>query len=306
MTKTNTNTTTMPKTTEETTVDLYADMTAAEVVAILNDTEDKNLHAPILTAIDEKIKTENKASLTAAIKSFVKTANEDKTLFWDEFIRNPYAPAVKLSMNKETGEYSLEPTTKYILFSKVDSVYQDEFNGESIANAKNYLRMIARITDNLYRATCSDLSAGVDRSLAVVRVKATIDGETTMREVDFTKTSNGGICEQMQAFVDTVMPDGQRVLLRNADVNYVRLSIANGKNGNVVTGKEGAVERLMFDAIAKRYTNSAYTVESKAACHKEPKQKNERTEKQEEVMSKVPERPEAAATLSKNAEKKSA
>lgn len=314
------NTTTITKTenqsvqTEKTVLDelreLHQNTSASELVAVLNKADDKETVKALRDLVEEKVKAENKALVKAGVKAFAMSANDNLTAFWNSFIRNPYVPAIKLTENDETGEFSIEPTTKYVLFSKVDAVYQDEFNGESIANAKNYLRMIARITDNLYRATCSDLSNGVDRNLAVVRVKAVIDGETTMREIDFTKTSNSGICEQMQAFVDTVMPDGQRVLLRNADVTYVRLSIANGKNGKVVTGKEGAVERLMFDAIAKRYTQTAYEVESKAACHKskDDNKKSERTEKQEEATSKIPERPEATATLSKKnkTEKKAA
>lgn len=313
------NTTTTIKTenqtvqTEKTVLDelreLYQNTNASELVAVLNKAEDKETIKALRELVEEKVKAENKTLVKAGIKAFAMSANDNLTAFWDSFIRNPYVPAIKLTEDDETGEFSIEPTTKYVLFSKVDAVYQDEFNGESIANAKNYLRMIARITDNLYRATCSDLSNGVDRNLAVVRVKAVIDGESTMREIDFTKTSNGGICEQMQAFVDTIMPDGQRVLIRNADVNYVRMTVANGKNGKVVTGKEGAVERLIFDAIAKRYTQTAYEVESKAACHKsKDDRRSDRTEKQEEAMSKVPERPEAAATLSKKekTEKKAA
>lgn len=299
----NTNTTTTENTKTENTKtieELYADKTAAELVELLNKTEDKTAFDALLKVVEDKLKDENKLAVKAAITAFAYSANADVSAFWDGFIRKPYVTVSKLAENKETGEFSIESAGRRVQFSKIDAAYQEMYNGETIANAKNYLRMIARITDNLYRATCTDLSKDLDRNQAVIKVAAKIDGETTMRNVDFTKTSNGGICEQMQAFVDTVLPDGQRVLLRNADVNYIRLSVANGKNGKVVTGKETMVENLIFDAIAKRYTQTAYEVESKAAIHKADKpKKSDRSEKQEEATSKIPERPEAEATLSK-------
>ena len=279
----------------------YEDKTAAEVVAILNQTEDKNLHAPIIAAIEEKLKEENKEAVKIDVETFAHCYKTDEALFWENMIELPYATIHRLVEDENDG-YILKPSKRRILFSQVDSVYQQENSGKSIAAGKNYVRMIARITDNLYKNKCADLSAEAGKDCAVVRVMSNIDGETVMREVDFFKFSIGGIKDQIQALVDTVLPENERVKICSADVRYIQTVTASGNESKVKTANEKNVEKAIFDAIKTRRLGVAYEVESRAKCHKADKKqtkKSEHTEKQEEVMSKVPERPEAAATLSK-------
>lgn len=297
--KENTNTTTMPIVTK--TASLYEDKTAAEVVSILNQTEDKNLHAPIIAAIEEKLKEENKEAVKIDVETFAHCYKTDEALFWKNMIELPYATIHRLVEDENDG-YILKPSKRRILFSQVDSVYQQENSGKSIAAGKNYVRMIARITDNLYKSKCADLSAEAGKDCAVVRVMSNIDGETVMREVDFSKSSIGGIKDQIQALVDTILPENERVKICSADVRYIQTVTASGNESKVKTANEKNVEKAIFDAIKTRRLGVAYEVESRAKCHKAEKKevkKSERTEKQEEVMSKVPDRPEAAATLSK-------
>ena len=279
----------------------YEDKTAAEVVAILNQTEDKNLHAPIIAAIEEKLKEENKEAVKIDVETFAHCYKTDEALFWENMIELPYATIHRLVEDENDG-YILKPSKRRILFSQVDSVYQQENSGKSIAAGKNYVRMIARITDNLYKSKCADLSAEAGKDCAVVRVMSNIDGETVMRDVDFSKSSIGGIKDQIQALVDTILPENERVKICSADVRYIQTVTASGNESKVKTANEKNVEKAIFDAIKTRRLGVAYEVESRAKCHKADKKqakKSERTEKQEEVMSKVPERPEAAATLSK-------
>ena len=301
--KDTTNTTTMPIAAE--TANPYEDKTAAEVVAILNQTEDKNLHAPIIAAIEEKLKEENKQDVKLGVETFAHCYKTDEALFWANMIESPYATIRRLVEDENDG-YILKPSNRRILFSQVDAVYQEENNGKSIAAGKNYLRMIARITDNLYKSKCADLSAEAGKDCAVVRVASNLDGETVMREVDFSKSSISGIKDQIQALVDTILPESERVKICSADVRYIQTVTASGNESKVKTANEKNVEKAIFDAIKTRRLGVAYEVESRAKCHKANKKadqketkKSERTEKQEEAMSKVPERPEAAATLSK-------
>lgn len=276
--------------------------TAQELCDILNQTADRNEHAPIKAAIEAKLQDENKAAIKAEVETFARTARKDETLFWANLVMNPYATIYTLTESEE-GEYSLSERNRRLTFSQIDKRYQELYNGQTIANEKNYVRMIARITNNLYRNTCSDLSADAGEDRAVIRVAAIIDGETTMREVDFSKASKTAIKAQIQAYVDTIMPEAQRVLICSADVNYIIKGFDNAKDGTVKTANEKKVEILIFDSIKSLYTKEAYKVESKAACHKQPEpKKSERTEKQEEIMSKVGERAEAANTLSKRDE----
>lgn len=291
------NTTTM--TTTET-VNPYEDKTAAEVVAILNQTEDKNLHAPIIAAIEEKLKEENKQAVKIDLETRAHCYKQDESLFWDTMIVSPYAPVMKLA--EDDNGYILKTCKKRVLFSQVDSVYQEINAGKTIASGKNYVRMIARITDNLYRSKCADLSDGAGKNCAVIRVSAIFDGETVMREVDFSKCSIGAIKTQIQALVDTILPESERVNICSADVRYIQTVTASGAESKVKTANEKNVEKAIFDAIKTRRLGNSYEVQSLAKCHKDAEKKAEkpdRNEKQEEVMSKVPERPEAAATLSK-------
>lgn len=293
------NTTTMTVATE--TSDPYEGKTAAEIVSILNQTEDKNLHAPIKAAIEEKLKEENKKAVKLAVEALAQQAKADETLFWANMIESPYATINRLVEDENDG-YVLKPSQRRILFSQADAVYQAENSGASIAAAKNYLRMIARITDNLYKSKCADLSAEVGKDCAVVRVTFNLGGETAMREVDFSKSSISGIKEQVQALADTILPESERVNICSADVRYIQTVTASGTESKVKTANEKNVEKAIFDAIKTRRLGVAYKVESRAQCHKTDKKqtkKSERSEKQEEVMSKVSERPEAAATLSK-------
>lgn len=283
-----------------TTIDLSA-MTPDAIVQMLNEEQDLNKHAPLLKALDENLKAENKETLTAAIKTFADCAHADPDKFWTEFVQSSFATLRKLSVDENAEErYNLKPVQRRILFTQIDKAYAENFNGETIANAKNYVRMIARLTDNLHRAECANLSEETGKDCAVIRATYHGEGGEEMKEVDFSGTSVNKLTAQIQAIVDTIMPKGQSVRIVKADTRYIQDVFTSGKEGTIRTGNEKAVEAAIWVAVRKRKNGEAYEVRSMAKCHKEPKaKKSERTEKQEEVMSKVPERPEAAATLSK-------
>lgn len=288
----------------QTAVTITDDMTAQTLCDLLNKTEDKNLHEPIKTALEERLKEENKKSVKAGLEAFANKAKNDPNLFWTEFINDPAVSVRKFTENDD-GTFELEPAKRRVTFSQIDKVYGDLNDGKTIAESKNYARMLAHITNNLYRLTCADLSEEAGAKCAVVRVTANINGEKTMREVDFSKASKSGIKAQMQAFLDTVMPQNQRILVCSADVNYVNKAFVAAKDGTVKTAKEKRTEAIIWEAVKVRKNNEAYKVESQADCHKEPQKegkKSEFTEAKEEKMSKVPNRPESEAVLSKTEE----
>ena len=282
---------------------LYADKTAAEVLNILNGTDDRNLHKPIIEIIEKKLQEENKKTVKAGLENFANMAKDNSDQFWTTFINEPFVPARKFTENKD-GTYALEPVKRKVNFSQIDKVYGDLNDGKTIAESKNYVRMLDHITNNLYRQTCADLSTEAGEKCAVVRVAANIEGEKTMREVDFSKASKSALKTQIQAFLDTTMPDNVRPLVCSADVNYILKAFETAKDGIVKTAKEKRTETIIWEAVKIRANKRAYTVESQADCHKDPNakkevKKSEFTESQEEKTSKIPERPEAVATLSK-------
>lgn len=286
------------KTTEQNNIAPIVDetvKTAAELLDELNAVTDENVRKTIVVQLAEVLKSENKAATKTAIRALVTKYAEDQSAFWTELVNNPYAPILKLKEN-EDGNFELIPGKRRILFSQVDHAYGEDNNGQTIAQSKNYHRMIARLTNNLYRATCAELS---EEAVAVIRTK--FHGKTEETAVNFTGTSIGSLLEQVQALVDTIFPADQTTHMVRADVRYLLKAFANAKDGEVKTANEKRVESAVLDAFRVRKAEVAYKVTSTAKCHKEPKPKAERTEAQEEKTSRIPERPEAVATVSKAA-----
>lgn len=279
---------------------LLTDLTSAEILALLNAEADRNKHKPIKTALDEVLKAENKALVKSAVETFVNQYTRDEAVFWTAFINTPYATIYKLSENEDAkdGEdvYSLKPSNRRILFSQVDKVYAEKHNGQTMAQAKNYVRMIARFTHNLYLNECGGLSDGAGDKCAVIKVAYNGEkSESKVANVDFGKYSKSAMKAQLQAIVDTILPADQSVPMVSADLNFVIRAYAKADldSGKVKAGAEKVVERIIFTAVRMRKNGIKYEVESKANCHKSKDDKpkvSERTEKQEEVMSKVPDR----------------
>lgn len=276
-------------------LDLSA-LSSAEILEMLNAEPDLNKHAPMKKALDEVLKAENKEHYKQAIATFAHEYDRDSGNFWATFIDSPYAPRYSLAEDDEADErYSLKQSNRRVSFTKVDSKYQEEHNGQTIANAKNYPRMVARFTDNVYRKVCSDLSAGCSDTRAVIRVTFHGKDEDFQKEIDFSKTGAKAMKAQMQAIVDTILPAEHSVLVQDADLAFV-LKAAERTNldkGEVSTSNEDNILDAIMRAVRNIKNGEAYTVKSKAKCHKAPKpkaKKSERTEKQEEVMSRVPDR----------------
>lgn len=274
-----------------------SELTSAQILELLNAEPDLNKHAPMKKAMDEVLKDENKALVKSAVETFVNQYSREESAFWTAFINAPFATVYKLSENEEAedGErYSLTSSKRRILFSQVDKVYAEKHNGQTMAQAKHYPRLIARFTDNLYRHECGNLSDGAGEKSAVIRVAYNGNkSEDKTAEVDFGKCSKGEMKKQLQAIVDAILPAEQSVPMVSADLNFVirAYAKANCDTGKITGGAEKAVERIVFTAVRMRKNGEAYEVESKAKCHATEKpKKSERTEKQEEVMSKVGDR----------------
>lgn len=274
-----------------------SELTSEQIVELLNAESDLNKHAPMKKAMDEVLKVENKALVKSTVETFVNQYTREESAFWTAFINSPFATVYKLTENEEAedGErYSLSAVNHRILFTQVDKVYAEKHNGQTMAQAKHYPRLIARFTDNLYRHECGNLSEETGAKSAVIRVAYNGNkSEDKIAEVDFGKCSKGEMKKQLQAIVDSILPADQSVPMVSADLNFVIRAYAKADldSGKVKTGKETVVERIIFTAIRKRKNGEAYEVESNAKCHAQEKpKKSERTEKQEEVMSKVSDR----------------
>lgn len=274
-----------------------SELTSEQIVELLNAESDLNKHAPMKKALDEVLKAENKMRVNQTVEDFANQYTREESLFWEAFINAPFADVLKLDEREEPedGErYALSVKKRRILFTQVDKVYAEKHNGQTMAQAKHYPRLIARFTDNLYRRECDKLSKETGEKSAVIRVAYNGNkSEDKIAEVDFGKTSKTEMKKQLQAVVDAIMPSEQSVPMITADLNFVIRAFAKADldSGKVKTGKETVVERIIFTAIRKRKNGEAYEVESNAKCHAQEKpKKSERTEKQEEVMSKVPDR----------------
>lgn len=277
----------------ENSVDLLS-LSALEIVKLLNEEQDLNKHAPMKKALEEVLKNENKEHMIQAVAEFVKEYGQDTNAFWNRFITDPFAPRFSMVEDTEAEErYSLKEGQKRISFLKVDAKYQEENHGQTMAQAKNYCRMLARFTDNIYRKVCGELSAGCDKKQAVIRVTFHGAKEDYKKDVDFSATTSKAMKAQMQAIVDTILPETHSVLVRDADLSFV-LKVAQKAsldNGAVKTGKEVLILNAIMKAVDMVKNERTYVVESAAECHKEKKaKKSDRTEAQEEKTSKIPDR----------------
>ena len=292
---------------KKTNIETVETMTIEEKLAALNKAVEEKASDEIISdlvvSINNALKERNKDNVAERIGALAAMARDNRAIFWATFLENPYATVQRLSSNKDTNGYVLNDGRRRIRFEQVDTAYGDRYDGETIARSKRYVGMIARFTHNLYRAECKELSEG---GAAVVHVNFNGKAEAKTAEYDFSGYSNGALQSQLDAIANVILPDNMGIHLVKADVRYVRTAFAQVKEGKVKTMDEKTVSNLIFDAIAVRAEGKTYIVESRAKCHKDGNKtkKSERTEKQEEIMSKVPDRPEAAATLSKRAEEK--
>ena len=277
-------------------------MTIEERLDALNNTSSKDLAYKIQTGLESDLKAENEENVKLAVETFAHEAARDVDNFFACFIKAPYAPVRKLKQDKDSGEWSIVPAQKRISFTQVDHKYGEENKGQTIANTKYYVGMIARFTNNLYRAKAGELSEGVGKEQAIVRVQ--YNGTDEQKEYDFSGCSIGKLAEQLDAIVKTIMPEGKEIKTVRADVRYIMTAFATAKEGKVKTMNEQRVTLAIFDALRVRMESKAYVIESSAKCHKS--KVSDRKPSDEEKSSRIPDRPESETSNNPKTEKKAA
>lgn len=265
-------------------------MSISELVEALNAENNVAAADKFLAALNEGIKAENKATIASAVESFVKSAEASPVDFFRSFIADPFVKVKRVKKDNKSGEYSLVDAVRQISFAEVENAYGNAHKGQTLAQSKRYVGMIAHFTHNLHANLCGALSEEGQK----VTVKK-FNGQQ-VEEYDFTGTSIGKLQTQLNAIVSTILPEGMTIQMVKADVRAIMAAHQTEKFMEFTTAAEKKVLNQIFGAMRIRMAGNAYVVNSKAACHK-AKESNQ-TPAQEERTSKIPERAEAEQTLS--------
>lgn len=272
-------------------------MTAAEILEALNNEKNTDNVPKLAAALDEAVKADNAKIVHGAVMDFVRAAEQDKSVFFRSFITNPYVTIQRVKMNKETGKRELSDGKRQISFSEIEKEYGKNHDGESLAQAKRYIGMIARFTHNLHANLCGALSEDAGDA-GIVKVETYNGVDVNIKEYDFTGNSITKLHEQLNAIVSTILPQDMELKMVKADVRAIMAAHQTEKFMEFTTAAEKKVMNQIFGAMRVRMTGKAYSVTSKALCHKK---KNKRSEKQEEKTSRIPDRPGSKEMLSKKA-----
>ena len=267
-----------------------ATMSISEMLEALNAETNVAAADKLFSALNETIKAENKEIIESAVESFVKSAETDPADFFRAFIADPFVNIKRVKKDNKSGEYSVVDAVRQVSFAEVETAYGKAHKGQTLAQSKRYVGMIARFTHNLHASLCGALSEEGQK----VTVRK-FNGQKA-EEYDFTGTSIGKLQAQLNAIVSTILPDGMTIQMVKADVRAIMAAHQTEKFMEFTTAAEKKVMNQIFGAMRIRMAGKAYTVNSKALCHK-AKESNQ-TPAQEEKTSKIPERPEAEQILS--------
>ena len=265
-------------------------MSIDEMIEALNAESNVAAADKLLATLNEAVKAENKAIIAAAVESFVKSAEASPADFFRAFIADPFVNVKRVKKDSKSGEYSVVDAVRQVSFAEVETAYGKAHKGQTLAQSKRYVGMIARFTHNLHANLCGALSE--EGSKVTV---SKYNGQT-VEEHDFNGTSIGKLQTQLNAIVSTILPEGMTLQMVKADVRAIMAAHQTEKFMEFTTAAEKKVLNQIFGAMRIRMAGKAYTVNSKALCHK-AKESNQ-TPAQEERTSKIPERAEAEQTLS--------
>ena len=265
----------------------------------LNAEKDVGAAHVLLTALEEAVKVWNQETVKAAVDAFVHEAEQDRTTFFRDFIQDPFVEVARVKQSKDDGTYSVVPAMKQVSFSDVEKAWGKLHDG-TLAQSKRYVGMIARFTHNMHTNLCAALSEEGPK----VKVQKFRGDAVEVAEYDFNGNSVGKLQGQLQAIVETILPEGMELKMVKADVRALLAAHQTEKMMEFTTAAEKKVINQIFGSMRVRMSGEAYVVKSKARCHKVPREEiSERTPAQEEKTSKIPDRAEAAATLGKKSGK---
>ena len=278
-------------------------MTINEIISRYNAAEETEKSA-IMKELETALKDQNATLKKSAISTLLSTADKDGlAAFWMAYLATPNYTALGMRENAETGELETVERVRPVYLDELEKAWDAMHDGQTLARAKNYSRMMAHFIKNVVRHQAGDLSEhDKGEKCAIVTVKKFRGDELETQEVDFSGVSVGALLKQLRTIVETILPEGMAPNMLKADVRAILMAAQTSKELDFKGKKERAMLRLVLDAAQKRITGEAYTYESAAKCFKEPKPKmanEQQSAKTEEKMSKVPERPEAAKTLGK-------
>lgn len=289
--------------------------TAAQLVSDLNAVHSTMTAAQVekaVTAIKEAVKAENAAAVDIRAAQLVKM--DDRAQMFVAYINDPTVPIVKLAQSKTTGEYKLTHGKRNIPFAKLEATYQringtkhadgtvDPDKSKTLTQSKRYAAMLSYFADNMTRLIAGDLSENGSKKVSVPSLTA---GTADQRkEYDFTGSSINALESQLNAIVSTILPADMVVKMKRVDVRALKQAATKEKLLDFTMKNETDLLAHIFAAVKVRMNDDIYKLSSNAKAHKEKKVKtktaNEKqSAKTEEKMSRVPERPEAAKTLSK-------
>lgn len=248
----------------KTTAQLLDELNAIRTTATATEVNKK------MAEITEQLKADSKANLNARIDELLKM---DKVTMFKEFINSPCYTAVRLSTDKESGDFKIIDRDRQIGFRQLDKAYIDKGeNNKTLANSLRYYGMVAHFTHNLCKNIAGELSEGTK----TVTVPA-FNGQPE-KEFDFSNTSITALEKQLNAIAETILPAEICPKMIKADVKAIKTACLKEKMLVFTLQNENAIINKIFNAFEIRMNNKAYTLKSKAECHKtKSEKKNKKT-----------------------------
>ena len=255
----------MTKTNEiKTTATLISELNAIRTTAKATEINKK------IAEINEQLKADSVASRDARISDLLAM---ERNPFFVEFINNPLYTAFKLGIDKESEDYTIVERPRQIGFKQLDDAYAKlGKDTKTLANSMRYYGMISLFVHNLARNIAGDLS--------VENHKVTVPefyGEKEC-EFDFSGCSMVALESQLNAIINAILPQEIAPKMLKADVKAIRLACVQDKMLKFTIQNEARIINKIFNAIEIRMNEKAYTLESRAHCHKAKAEKKAKKE----------------------------
>lgn len=248
----------------KTTAQILEELNAIRTTATATEVNKK------IAEITEQLKADSKANLSARIDELLEM---DRVSMFKEFINNPCYTAVKLSTDKESGDFKIIDRDRQIGFRQLDKAYIDKNDkNKTLANSLRYYGMVAHFTHNLCKNIAGELSEDVK--------KVTVPGFNGQpeKEFDFSGNSITALEKQLNAIAETILPTEICPKMIKADVKAIKAACMKEKMLVFTLQNENAIINKIFNAFEIRMNNKAYTLKSKAECHKvKTEKKNKKT-----------------------------
>lgn len=237
----------------KTSAELLEELNAIRTTATASEVSAK------IAMINEKLKEESEANKNARIAELLEM---EKVKLFIEFINNPCYESMKLKTDRDSGEFTIINRSRQIRFRQLDMAYAEKTKEKTLTNSLRYYGMVSLFTHNLGKNIAGELSEGVKKVTV-----STYNGKPE-NEFDFSGNSITALEKQLNAIAETILPAEICPKMLKADVKAIKAACVKEKMLNFTLQNENAIINKIFNAFEIRMNDKAYTLNSKAECHK--------------------------------------